>query len=60
MRASDNYRTPDYVPPNWYYEKYLIEIFHDVPIELFPKWLTHTDPIIRKCAKISYDKRSCK
>ena len=57
MRAIDNYRTPDYVPPNWFYEKHLIEIFNDVPIALLPRWLAHTDPTIRNCAKISYDKR---
>jgi hypothetical protein len=41
MRASDNYRTPDYVPPNWFYEKILVDVFNDVPLESFPMVSTY-------------------
>jgi hypothetical protein len=42
------------------YEESVIDVFNDVPLELFPRWLVCDNPFIRKCAKISYDKRVVK
>jgi len=46
-----------YLPQEMMNEESLIDILNDVPTALLPKWLVHTDPFIRMCARISYDKR---